>query len=54
MANYNRSSSLTAVRDVWEPKTTRNKLLMFRAARHSRGVAEPWLDKIIDELSAST
>jgi tetratricopeptide (TPR) repeat protein len=45
------SAALAAVREPWEPKTTRNNLLMIRAARRDRGIDEPWLDRIIDDLS---
>ena len=45
------SAALAAVREPWEPETTRNNLLMIRAARRDRGIDEPWLDRIIDDLS---
>jgi tetratricopeptide (TPR) repeat protein len=48
------SAALAAVREPWEPKTTRNNLLMIRDARRHRDINEPWLDGIIDDLSAST
>lgn len=47
------SAALAAVREPWEPKTTVNNLTMIRDARRARGVAEPWLDRIIEELSKS-
>ena len=48
------SAALAAVREPWEPETTCNNLLMIRAARRDRGINEPWLDRIIDDLSMGT
>ncbi len=44
------SDALAAVREVWEPGTTANNLTLIRDARRKRGVEEPWLDEIIDDL----
>jgi tetratricopeptide (TPR) repeat protein len=53
-ASEHLSSALAAVREPWEPKTTRNNLLMIRDARRDHGIDEPWLDRIIEDLSTST
>ena len=47
-------AALAAVREPWEPKTTRNNLLMIRDARRYRDINEPWPDVIIDNLSTSS
>ena len=52
-ASEHLSAALAAVREPWEPKTTRNNLLMIREARRDRGIDEPWLDRIVDDLSMS-
>lgn len=44
--------ALVAVRESWEAITTANNLMLIRDSRRKRGVEEPWLDKIIDELLA--
>jgi tetratricopeptide (TPR) repeat protein len=49
-ASEHLSSALAAVREPWEPKTTRNNLLMIRDARRDHGIDEPWLDTIIEDL----
>jgi tetratricopeptide (TPR) repeat protein len=46
------SAALAAVREPWEPKTTRNNLVMIRDARRDRGIQEPWLDGIIEDLAS--
>jgi tetratricopeptide (TPR) repeat protein len=46
-------NALAAVRESWEPKTTRNNLEMIRDARIRRGVDEPWLERIIGELETA-
>lgn len=45
--------AVTRVREVWEPETTVNNLNLIREARRARGAEEPWLDAIIDSLSAA-
>jgi hypothetical protein len=46
------AAALAAVRESWEPGTTLNNLRLIRAARHDRGIDEPWLDGLIEALSA--
>jgi len=53
-ASEHLAATLAAVREPWEPKTTRNNLDMIREARRGRGLDEPWLDKIIADLSTRT
>jgi tetratricopeptide (TPR) repeat protein len=50
-ASEHLQAALAAVREPWEPGTTRNNLVMIRAARRDRGIEEPWLDRIIEELA---
>lgn len=44
------SDALVTVREPWEPITTANNLMLIREARRKRGVDEPWLDEIIEQL----
>lgn len=53
-ASEHLTSALAAVRESWEPKTTLNNLQMIRAARRDRDIDEPWLDRIIEDLSTTT
>lgn len=53
-ASEHLSAALAAVREPWEPKTTRNNLTMIRDAHRDRGLDEPWLDRIIQDLSTGT
>jgi len=48
--NRHLSDALAAVREVWEPETTRNNLMLIREARHRRSVVEPWLDSVIERI----
>jgi tetratricopeptide (TPR) repeat protein len=43
-------AALAAVRESWEPLTTANNLALIRDARRKRGVLEPWLDEVIEQL----
>ncbi len=43
--------ALAVVREPWEPESTADTLRLVRTARAERGVAEPWLDEVIAELS---
>jgi tetratricopeptide (TPR) repeat protein len=45
--------AIACIREVWEPETTVNNLKMIREARSARGVAEPWLDAVIESLAAA-
>jgi hypothetical protein len=45
-------NALTSVREAWEPKTTANNLNLIRTSRQKRGIHQPWLDSIIQELEA--
>lgn len=45
------SNVLVSVRETWEPETTANNLRLIRDARSDRGVSQPWLDTVIDELT---
>lgn len=47
------ASALSAVRKSWEPKTTKNNLVLIKNARAMRGITEDWLDEIIDSLGNS-
>ena len=53
-ASEHLAAALAAVRESWEPKTTCNNLDMIREARRGRGLDEPWLDRIIADLSTRT
>lgn len=43
-------NALANVREAWEPKTTANNLLMIEEARRERGILQPWLREVIDQL----
>jgi tetratricopeptide (TPR) repeat protein len=42
--------ALAAVREVWEPRSTAGNLDMIREARAERGLHEPWLAEVVEEL----
>jgi tetratricopeptide (TPR) repeat protein len=49
-ARQSLGDALACVREKWEPATTANNLKMIREARQTRGVAEEWLDQVIEAL----
>ncbi|MCB1759759.1 MAG: DUF4071 domain-containing protein [Gammaproteobacteria bacterium] len=45
--------ALSRVREPWEPETTANNLALIRDARAGRGVQQPWLTEILQELESA-
>ncbi len=48
------SDTLAAVRETWEPETTANNIGMIYEARLDRGQKQPWVEEVIEELSAAS
>lgn len=53
-ARLHLDEALAKVRERWEPETTANSLRPIREARRSRGVKQPWLNKLIAALEEAS
>lgn len=45
------ADALAAVEEAWQSASTANNLRMIRDGRRKRGIEEPWLDQLIEELA---